>query len=305
MSTHSAGPIVVIGNGLIGSAIAGRLRAAGRSVVTVARRDVPGGAHLTRDLADRDDCERLRADLRELRPYRIVATHGPSDVTWIESHETAAAAVHAGVAGLLAGTGVPTVLVSTDNVFDGTRGLRRAAEAVAPQNAYGRVKLRAERLLLATGRSLALRVSLVYGWVPAGYRATYAQRCIETARRGEPLDAPADQIFTPIHLDDVAIVIASLCQSDGMPTGVAHLSGPGELSRYAFARTAYSLAGADEALVRRCLRRDTEWASRPRFSSLCCDDFGHLPGLSGWWPATAEAGLARMCRTAPEETVPR
>ncbi len=93
----------------------------------------------------------------------------------------------------------------------------------------------------------------------------------------------------------MAAVLASLCApGQANPAGIAHLAGPAELSRYEFARLAYQLAGADLALVRSCLRHDTEWACRPRYSSLTCGDFSGLAGLAGWRPMTPERGLREM-----------
>jgi dTDP-4-dehydrorhamnose reductase len=291
-------PILVVGRGLIGAAVAERLRADGREVATVSTTPVPEVGHLCCDLDDPAGRERLRAHVGMLRPHRVILTHGPSDVTWIEANESRAEAVHHGVAKLLAGAGAPTVLVSTDNVFDGSRGGRRPEHGISPHNVYGRVKAKAERALL-TGPNLALRVSLVYGWTGPAHRATYGQRCLRAAEGAEPLEAPTDQSFTPVHIQDVADVLAALCRAPRLPTGIAHLSGPEELSRFDFATLAYRLAGTDPALVRPVLRGGTLWASRPRYSSLACDDFGHLPGLAGWTPMSPEAGLRRMLRTGP------
>jgi dTDP-4-dehydrorhamnose reductase len=290
MAEHA--PTLVVGNGLIGAAVADRLRAAGRPAITVSRN---GAGHLSCDLSAPDGLALLRSHLREVRPGRVVLTHGPSDVTWIERHETEAAAMHVGGAELLAELALPTVLISTDNVFPGDEGARTPDHPVRPGNAYGRLKLTAERALLAAGHGLALRVSLVYGWTGTAHRATYGQRCLESAARNEVLQAPTDQSFTPIHVADVAQVVAALCAADELPVGVSHLSGPEELSRYDFATTAYRLAGADPGLVRPCLRKDTEWASRPRYSSLACDDFAVVPG---WRPMSPADGLRSMLTEA-------
>jgi dTDP-4-dehydrorhamnose reductase len=291
--------VLVVGRGLIGSAVRDRLLARGRPVVTVARGGAAGPDHRARDLADAAGRARLHADLRELRPRCIVLAHGPSDVSWIDDHEQQAAAVHRGVAEVAAESGLPTVLVSTDNVFSGERGGHRPADRIQPGNAYGRVKAEAERALLAVGSALVLRVSLVYGWAGPAHRSTYAERCLASALAGRPLLAPTDQVFTPIQVRDVAEVVAELCATPGFLAGVAHLAGPGELSRYQFATLAYRLAGADAGLVRPCLRRDTEWASRPRHSSLACDDFSWLPGLRRWAPMPAADGLRLMLAERP------
>jgi dTDP-4-dehydrorhamnose reductase len=294
----SENTVLVVGRGLIGATVAERLRADGRDVATVSTTPLGHAGHLSCDLDDPAGRERLRAHVDALRPGRVILTHGPSDVTWIEANEERAEAVHHGVAKLLAGSGVPTVLVSTDNVFDGSRGGHRPEDAISPHNVYGRVKAMAEQELL-TGPNLALRVSLVYGWTGPAHRATYGQRCLQAATGGEELEAPTDQSFTPVHIDDVAEVLAALCRAPELPTGIAHLAGPDELSRFDFATLAYRITGADPALVRPVLRRDTLWASRPRHSSLACDDFGHLPGLAGWAPMSPEGGLRQMLRTGP------
>ncbi|MFJ6194875.1 sugar nucleotide-binding protein [Micromonospora sp. NPDC092111] len=298
--------IIVVGRGLIGGAVCHELRERGQAPVTVARSAparAPGpppsdSTHLRHDLDLPAGQAALRADLERIGPRRIVLTHGPSDVSWMEENEERAARIHCGVARLAADSGVPTLLISTDNVFSGERGLMRPTDPVTPHNAYGRLKAEAERIVLAGGGRV-LRVSLVYGHADAGYRATYAQRCLAAAAAGAPFPAPVDQSFTPIHIDDVARVVAARLT---MPAGagpvagagaVAHLAGPQELSRYEFARLAYAAAGADPELVRPCLRRDTPWASRPRYSSLACTDF--RPLLPGHWPpATPAAGLRRM-----------
>lgn len=287
-------PVLVIGRGLIGSAVRNRVFAHGCPVVTVARCGPVGPDHRARDLGSTTGRTRLRIDLQELRPRCVVVTHGPSDVSWIEQHEVEATATHCGVAEVVAESGLPTVLVSTDNVFSGERGGHRPEDPIHPGNAYGRVKARVEQSLLATGSVFVLRISLVYGWTGPRHRSTYAERCLESALAAWPLLAPTDQVFTPIHVHDVAKVIGELCTRDELPVGVAHLASHEELSRYEFARLVYQLVGADVDLVRPCLREDTEWASRPRFSSLVCDDFAYVLGLTGWQPMTAAKGLGAM-----------
>lgn len=295
-----AAAALIVGHGLIGGSLQARLREVTALPVPCAGRRyraLPGYRAL--DLAAEDGRAALERAVTDLRPRCVVLVHGPSDVTWIDKNEAAAAAVHCGVAAIVARSAVPAVMISTDNVFSGTRGGHRPGDPVEPVNGYGRVKARAERILLAGGASLVLRVSLVYGWHEPGQRATFAARCLAAAAAGRPMDAPTDQVFTPVHVRDVSVVTAAVCRSTGQLTGIRHLAGPDELSRYEFARLAYRLAGADPALVRPCLRRDTEWACRPGFSSLACDTFAGLPGLAGWRPMTAEEGLSEMLAAWP------
>jgi len=294
-------PTLIVGHGLIGGAVRALLQAAGIPAVCIGRGPVQLPGYLALDLASEAGRAALQTAVADLRPACLVLAHGPSDVTWIDENAADAAAVHCGVAAIVAQSGAPTVLVSTDNVFSGTRGRCRPDDPTEPGNAYGRIKARAEGVLLASRQALVLRVSLVYGWTRPGQRTTFAQRCLDAAAEGCPMSAPTDQLFTPIHVRDVATVIAAACRSPGQLTGVQHLAGPAELSRYEFARLAYRLAAADAALVRPCLRRDTEWACRPRFSSLACSAFSGLPGLTTWRPMTPADGLREMLATRPAE----
>lgn len=287
-------PTLIVGHGLIGGAVRALLLAEGIPAVCLGRRRTQLPGYLAQDLASEAGRAALRAAVADLRPGCVVLAHGPSDVTWIDENAAQAAAVHCGVAATLAGSGAPAVLVSTDNVFPGRRGGYCPDDPVEPGNAYGRIKARAESILLAGGPALVLRVSLVYGWAGAGQRATFAQRCLDAAAEGRPMSAPTDQIFAPIHVRDVAAVLAAVCRSPGQLTGIQHLAGPAELSRHEFARLAYRLAGADAALVRPCLRQDTEWACRPEFSCLACGTFAGLAGLTTWRPMTPDEGLREM-----------
>ncbi len=157
--------MLIVGNGLIGRAVRAGLDVAGMPAVSTGRRPGPPGAdrYLALDLAAPAGRAELAAAVHRLRPRLVILTHGPSDVTWTDQNEAAADAIHSGAATVVARSGVPAVLVSTDNVFPGTRGGYRPRDPVGPANGYGRVKARAEEVLLAAGRALVLRVSLVYG----------------------------------------------------------------------------------------------------------------------------------------------
>lgn len=304
MSVANTPGVLIVGHGLIGAAVRAMLLAQRLPVTSVGRRQTELPGYLALDLASEAGRAGLHMALEDLRPRCLLLVHGPSDVTWTDANSAAAAAVHCGVAAIAASSGIPVILVSTDNVFPGTRGGYCPDDPVEPANHYGQVKALAERAVLAGAPALVLRVSLVYGWAGAGLRGTFAQRCLRAAAEGRPLSAPVDQSFTPVHVRDVATVLAAACRAAGWQsadqlTGIRHLAGPAELSRHEFARLAFDLAGADISLVRPCLRRDTEWACRPRFSSLACGTFADLPGLQTWQPMAPGAGLRDMLATRP------
>jgi dTDP-4-dehydrorhamnose reductase len=301
--------VVVVGRGLIGSALVAALRAGGSRVSIVGRAGRRAPDYEACDLATPAGRDALLGALDRWAPDQVVLVHGPSDVTWMQGHPASAAGTHVGVARAVAARhGHRALLVSTDNVFAGTAGWRTAADLPDPANVYGRVKVAAEDAVRAAGGRV-VRVSLVYGeWAAAGRRTTFAERCLSAALARRPLRVPVDQSFTPVHVDDVAAVLSRLCTMDrGAPdqalgTGnLAHLAGPEQRSRFSFARTAFRMAGADVNLVAPCRRADSEWAVRPRYSSLRCDDFAAVLGVTGWRPTPVTTGLARMLSQATRD----
>jgi dTDP-4-dehydrorhamnose reductase len=295
-----ARPVLIVGQGLIGAPLGALLQAGGWPVACVSR--YPGAQPDCRahDLATAPGREGLRGAIQQIRPRLIVLTHGPRDVTWVQEHEDEAAAVHCGAAEVAAASGVPAVMISTDHVFAGNRGGYRPSDRVGPASAYGRVKVRAEELIMAAS-GLVVRLSLVYGWPGPGRPATFAGRCLIAASRDLPMIVPTDQMFTPVHVSDVAAVLAVICSLPQPLSGIRHLAGPREVSRFDFATLAYQLAGARPGLVRPCRRADSPWAAGLAFTSLECSEFSDLAGLESWQPLPPEAGLSMMLAAAGEE----
>lgn len=289
--TNSRTParVLVVGAGLIGTPIIEALRAHGIDVRSVCRSPRPE-PHLRADLSTAEGRRRLAETLRTWRPDRVVLVHGPGDVTWMEGNEQSATVTHACTARVV--SGVPTLLISTDNVFDGATGCREDTDAVRPLNAYGRVKLAAERALDDGPAPMIMRVSMVFGPRRTG-RTDFVNASLERARARQDFAVPIDQHLTPIYLDDVTTAVVAVLLAPPRPVTL-HLAGPTQLSRYELARAAYRATGADPDLVRGVSRSETSWACRPAYSSLANSDFSALPGLRDFVPRDVPTALADL-----------
>ncbi|KUO05206.1 SDR family oxidoreductase [Streptomyces caeruleatus] len=275
---------LVVGAGFVGTGIARRLAAAGEAV-TVTSRSRPGHPLPTGvrwqplDATDAAACHRL---LARLRPRRVVLVHGPSDVTWCEEQPEQAVAAHTvATANVASAAGDARVLmISTDNVFDGSRPYNAEDTPVAPANAYGRAKLSAEETLLdAATDPVVLRVSLVYGHEPvdAGKWLNFFAACAHRLLRGEPVTVPHDQWTTPVLVDDVAEVTAAVLDAGQPVPTVLHLGGPDRVSRAAWASVVAETLGAPPHLVVPTPRAGTRYASRPENTCLSSSLLGRLP----------------------------
>lgn len=291
--------VLVVGAGYLAAHIGRRLRADGHDPTLSSRRPpaTPESEGLPWSPVDIGDPVRVRALVDEVRPDAAVVVHGPSDVTWCESHPEQAAAAHAGGAAHLAAAlgGRRVLLISTDNVFGGHQDSNGESRPPDPANAYGRAKLAAERELDATGAALTLRVSLVFGWDPAGLRPNFFTTCVQRLRAGRPVPVPDDHFNTPVLVDDVAAWSAALLHSPH--TGVVHLGGPRRLSRAAWARHLAGACDADPELVRPVPRTAGAYACRPRNACLHSERAAHLAELAGLDPADALAAGDRLVST--------
>jgi len=288
--------VLVVGAGYLASHVAHRLRASGHRPTLSSRRrpDTPRAADLPWSPVDVGDPARVCALVDEVRPDVAVVVHGPSDITWCEEHPDQATGAHAGGAAHLATAlgGRRVLLISTDNVFPGHKDSHAESEPPAPANAYGRAKLAAEHEFLASSTALALRVSLVYGWDPAGLRPNFFTTCVQRMRAGKPVPVPDDHWNSPVLVDDVAAWTAALLGTGH--TGVLHLGGPRRLSRLAWARHLAEACGADGGLIRPVPRTESAYACRPRNACLHSERAAGLAELAGLDPVDVLSASSRL-----------
>lgn len=124
--------------------------------------------------------------------------------------------------------GIVPVYLSTENVFDGTRGLWRETDTPSPITQYGIQKLEVERRLLADPRpSLVVRVSRVVGSELDTH--SVLGPWLQDIRAGKTMRCATDQIFSPVAVEDVAGALIKLAGNGA--TGLFHLGGPEPYSR--------------------------------------------------------------------------
>jgi dTDP-4-dehydrorhamnose reductase len=120
------------------------------------------------------------------------------------------------------------VFISSDAVFDGSRGGWSETDPPRPILTYGRQKLEVEQYLENTGRAaLIVRLAKVVGTMSS--RSDMLENWMDAFESGDVIRCARDQIFSPVQIDDV---VASLIRlAEGGHTGLFHLGGPTVLSR--------------------------------------------------------------------------
>ncbi|BDA83947.1 hypothetical protein Sa4125_14890 [Aureimonas sp. SA4125] len=125
--------------------------------------------------------------------------------------------------------GLVPVFMSTDYVYDGTKGDRTEDEVRSPTTEYGRQKSEVEAWLETRSEPwLICRSSKIV----SGDRNIHSVlgQWLEDMEAGRTMRCAVDQIITPGHVDDIAAVMVAL--ADLGSTGIYHVAGPTSLSRY-------------------------------------------------------------------------
>ncbi len=246
-SKPAAAPVLVVGaDGLIGGALWRRARAEGRPVIGTTRRaavnEVEDNGRIHLDLDDNPDAWAL--------PQSIGAAFLCAGVTGIDACERQPQAARrinvertCVLADRLLQRGVHVVLLSTNQVFDGTRAHMPADAAHGPRTAYGRLKAETERHLLAAGGAVTvLRLSKVAATLGALLRGWAG-----VLRSGRAINPFADMWAAPLAVEFV--VEALLRIVDRRVTGVVQASATGDVTYADMARRLAAALGVDAALV--------------------------------------------------------
>ena len=125
--------------------------------------------------------------------------------------------------------GALPVYMSTDYVFDGSRGLRTENEPRCPNTEYGRHKAEIEEWLEASGQPfLVCRSSKIV----SGDRDTHSVlgQWVNDLEGGKLLRCAVDQIFSPAHVNDTALSMRDLVAVGAR--GLFNVAGPEPVSRY-------------------------------------------------------------------------
>lgn len=162
--------------------------------------------------------------------------------------------------------GLRFVHVSTDFVFDGMKdGPYAETDEPNPLSVYGASKLAGERAAIAADPgALVVRTAWVFG--PGG--ANFPSKILERAGQGGAMRVVTDEVGSPTYTLDLARAMLDL--ADRGATGVFHLAGTGECSRFELAAAVLALAGLDNAIEPVTSDLFPTRAARPANSVLDC-----------------------------------
>jgi dTDP-4-dehydrorhamnose reductase len=253
---------------------------------------VPGVECRRLDLTSGSDVER---ELGRLRPALIVHLAAATGVDWCEAHPAETERLNVEATGTLARwaarNGGKLVFMSTDSVFDGSRGGYAEDDAPGPVNRYAASKLRAEQAVRALAPDHLIVRGNFYGW-SAQAKDSLAEWMLRRLEARQPVPGFVDVVFSPLLASTLAELLCAMIAKDA--AGTYHVGSADAVSKHEFALAIARVFELDARLVERAaLGSAALRARRPQNTSLRT---ARLRSELGIEPPRIEDDLARFRR---------
>lgn len=228
---------------------------------------------LTHKDLDVTDFESLKL-LKELKPDVIINTAAYVRVDDAELYPEKAFQVNAigalNVARIANEINAINVYISTDYVFDGTKGEPYTEEdAPNPLNVYGLSKYAGEIFTRNYSQKYyIIRVASLYGKAGAsGKGGNFVEFMIQKAKRGEEIRVVDDVFMSPTYTKDAAKTLKRFLKLKP-EFGIYHMVNEGHCSWYEFTKEIFEILGWDVEVKPIKSNELKRLAKRPRFSAL-------------------------------------
>tara|TARA_Y100001934_G_scaffold271898_1_gene359149 strand:- start:4499 stop:5356 length:858 start_codon:yes stop_codon:yes gene_type:complete len=181
------------------------------------------------------DSQAVERALAEHNPCVVVNAAAYTAVDKAESEEAQAYDVNCrgakNLADACADMGIRLIHVSTDYVFDGTKGSPyQEVDVTNPLGVYGRSKRDGELAVLDSGAGVVVRTS----WVFSEYGNNFLKTMIRVGKERDSLGVVNDQVGAPTYAGDLAVALVALAERPEV-VGVYHFSGGAPCTWYDFA----------------------------------------------------------------------
>ncbi len=223
-------------------------------------------------------------------PDVVVHAAAYTDVDGAEADPKVAEAVNVqgtrNVVRAVRGTHTSLVYISSDYVFDGTKGSPYVeSDPTHPLSVYGRTKLEGEHAVLECARGISIRTAWLFSETGHNFVKTILRVGREKAAAGEPLRVVDDQVGSPTYAAHLAAGIAEAL-THGLGPGIYHMAGGGYCSWCELAREVVELAGMAVDVLPITTQEAGRPAPRPAFSALVSER--PIPRLPHWADGVAE-----------------
>lgn len=180
--------------------------------------------------------------------------------------------------------------ISTDYIFDGTKGPYNENDAPNPLSYYGRTKLASENVLKMSGILFTIfRTNVLYG-APGNGKIDFVQWVVNKLKNNEEISIVNDQINNPTFVDDLVRAINQVIEFKKY--GIYNIGGREFLSRFDFTLRIADYFNLNKSLIKSIKTEDLKQpAKRPLKSGLITIK---AESQFGFKPVSIEESLAIM-----------
>jgi len=172
--------------------------------------------------------------------------------------------------------GIKPIFTSSEYVFNGKKGNYVEEDPAVPSTVYGSQKVEIEEYLEQSGKDFAvLRLAKVFGTDPQD--GTILSSWIKQIGNGDELRCAGDQVFSPVHVDDVVAVSNSVIER-GL-NGIYNLGGPESFSRLGMLQKLVETMGVEANVVECSIKDFTFLDDRPLDLSMIPNKVLQATGL--------------------------
>ena len=212
----------------------------------------------------------IKQVIEKIKPESIIHLAAITNVDLCESKQELTSTINTKATQILASQAAKCdaffVYLSTDYVFDGTKGLRKENDPTNPIGFYGKSKLEGEKTI----QNLDSKWCIARTSTPFGVHKTkqsFPIWVIENLRQKKEITIHTDQYTSPTYVPNLSQMLIEI--STRKLTGIFHTAGASRISRYDMASLIADKLNLDKKLLKPITMKEMIWkAKRPSDSSL-------------------------------------
>jgi len=194
------------------------------------------------------DEEEVNSVITNIKPRVIIHTAAIKDLDYCETHQEETWRVNVvgteNLARACQKYNIKLIYISTDYVFEGTRGMYKETDEAHPTTFYGKTKLAGEQTILQLLQDYAIcRTSGVYN-----YGSTFISWVIDKLKGGNTVNIFTDLFYSPTYVANLGEMILAIIKRD--LTGIYHTAGCERISRYSFVIKVADIFSLDKNLIK-------------------------------------------------------
>lgn len=253
--------LLVIGKGFLGTTIS--------NVAKINEFEVFEASQKSGIIIDIRKSSSIEEVVKKINPDMIINCAAITDVDRIENESKNAYDVNAygaqNISKISKKYSNRLIHISTDSVFDGTKGRYKENDTPNPINQYSKSKLEGEKLILNDHPDAVIVRTNFYGY--NNKNNFLFNWILKKIRNNESINAFEDIVFNPLEINNLSELLLELSLNEFK--GILHLTGNEIFSKYEFVKKIVHILDYDEKLV---IKGNSECmnfiAKRPKNTSL-------------------------------------